>query len=90
MNQYLIELHNVPHEVVLYFEELKHYGQVTNRSERYPTFIWMESFWDIDILQSAMGVKKVYPKRFNSTPISVLHDRKWTELLNTKWEENPE
>jgi hypothetical protein len=89
-NKYMIEFHNVPHELSLYFEEIKVYGEVFYYNERYPMYIWIESFWEKDILESAFGVKKVYPKRFNSIPLSVLHDRNWTELLNTKWELNPE
>lgn len=84
--KYLIELHDVPHELILYVEELKLYGEVTHHRK---TFVWLESFWEIDILQSVMGVKQVYPKRFDVTPISVTHNRGWTELLGTKWEANP-
>lgn len=87
--EYFIVLHNVPHEIQLYIEELKEYGEITHRSERYPTQVWLSSYWDMDIIQSAMGVKQVYPKRFSSIPVSVIHDRNWTELLGTKWELNP-
>jgi hypothetical protein len=89
MNQYLIEFHNVPHELRLYLEEIKVYGEIRHTTDKMPQYVWLESFWDLDIVEGAMGVKKVYPKRHNSTPLSVTHNRGWTELLGTKWEANP-
>ncbi len=61
--EYMIELHNVPHELALYVEELKLYGDVTHHNDSYPVYVWMDSLWDKDILETSFGVKKVYPKR---------------------------
>jgi hypothetical protein len=73
MNDYLIELHNVPHEVALYVEELKMYGDIKRYSERFPLWIWLESPWEKDILEKAMGVKQVKPPLYRrQTDISVI------------------
>lgn len=68
MTPYMIELHNVPHELELFVSELSLYGEITYQNPRYPTFVWMESFWDKDILESSLGVKTVRPKREETEP----------------------
>jgi hypothetical protein len=85
----MIVFHNVPHELALYKSELSLFGEIFDAPESLPTHIWIESDWDKDILESIMGVKKVYPKRFENKQLSVLTGRKWTELLGTKWEKQP-
>ena len=61
MNEYLIELHNVPHEVAMYVEELKLYAEIKRYSERFPLWVWVESPWEQDILETIYGIKKVKP-----------------------------
>ncbi|RPK20101.1 MULTISPECIES: hypothetical protein [Paenibacillus] len=61
--EYMVELHNVPHEIPTYISELMLYGDITYQVERYPVYVWMESMWDLDILSSSLGVKKVHQKR---------------------------
>lgn len=61
--KYLIMLHNVPHEIQMYVEEIKMHGDILYHSQRYPTNIWLESYWEQGILEEVIGVKKVYPKR---------------------------
>jgi hypothetical protein len=83
MNNYMIELHNVPHELQLYIEEIKMYGNIQYNSSRY---VWLETMWDEDILKNALGVKKVYPKRFSCDPFGMTEGRNWTELIGTKYD----
>lgn len=75
MNKYLVELHNVPHEIALYVEELKMYADVKRHSERFPLWIWVESPWEQDILENIMGVKQVRPPLYRQqNTTSVLRD----------------
>lgn len=57
--KYLIEFHNVPHEIALYVEEIKIYGEVVLYQERYPMYLYLESPWDKEILEEQLGVKQV-------------------------------
>lgn len=84
--QYFIELHNVPHEIALYVAELKLFVSVEHYNERYPTYLWVETEWDKDILESLLGVKKVNPKRYRAVPADVRLGRNWTDLLGSRWE----
>lgn len=86
--KYMLELHNVPHEITMYVEEIKLYGEVMRHTERYPQYVWIDSPWDKDIIETIMGVKQVWAKRYDSTPIGITVGRNWAELEGTKWEEN--
>lgn len=71
--QYLIELDNVPNEIPFYIEDLKDYGEITRYSEKYPTYVWITSPWQQDILEVVFGVKKIWAKRYDRNPkLSVL------------------
>jgi hypothetical protein len=83
---YLIQLHNVPHEIQFYVEELRPYGEITRHVASLPLFVYISSEWDKDILENATGVKKVWEKKYVNTPLSALYGRNWTELLGTKHE----
>lgn len=73
MKQYLVELHNVPHELTLYRSELSQYGTITYCTDYMPTYVWVDSPWDIDVIMDYFGVKKVHLKR-NYKQISVLDE----------------
>lgn len=60
MNRYMIELHHVVHEVSMYLADLEMYGDITHYNERYPVYVWIESLWDKDIIESVYGIKKVW------------------------------
>lgn len=86
--KYMIELHNVPHEIYMYVEEVKLFGDVTRHDEKFPTYVWIDSEWEKDILETIMGVKKVWPKRYDSTAFDFVKHSNWTELEGTMWAVN--
>ncbi|MNS83625.1 hypothetical protein D3C71_901050 [compost metagenome] len=57
--KYMVILHNVPHEIFIYLEELKVYGEIVHHKEKYPTIVYIESLWDKEIIASVFGVKEV-------------------------------
>lgn len=61
---YMIEVHNVQHEIYMYIEELKLYGDIVHHSELFPTYIWLESDWEHDILKELYGVKSVREPKY--------------------------
>lgn len=61
--EYLIELHNVSFEIGMYIADLSDFGEITRYCEQYPTYVWLSSSWEKDILESIHGVKQVWPKR---------------------------
>lgn len=72
MNKYMIELHLVMHEMTMFLADIEMYGEITHYNERLPTYVWIESPWDQDIIETIHGIKKVYsplyrPKNHEST-----------------------
>lgn len=55
----MVILHNVPHEIFLYLEELRVYGEIVHHKEKYSTIVYLESPWDKEIISSVFGVKEV-------------------------------
>lgn len=72
--KYMIELHYVAAELELYAEELKQYGLLIHRSDRYPAVLWLESEWDKEILEQVYGVKKVRLPIYQREEMSVLDE----------------
>jgi hypothetical protein len=70
--RYMIELYNVSHEIAMYLEDLKDYGEITHYTERYPTMVWLESMWDKDVLKTIYGVKIVREPKYTRRSSSVL------------------
>jgi hypothetical protein len=86
--KYLIELHNVPHEIAMYVAEIEMFGEITQYKESFPLFVWVDSEWETDILSEIMGVRKVWPKKYDSTSFDFVKHSKWSELEGTKWAVN--
>lgn len=70
--KYMIELQNVPSEIYFYIAEMKDFGEVVMHPESLPTFVWLESEWEKDILEGLYGVKKVYEPKYKKAEGSVV------------------